>query len=207
MATDLVTLEGYKEYVGVKNPDKDPRRQLIITLVSKLVKSYCARSFIDHVILTKTEYFDARVTEVTLSEFPVISITSVKTSVDGGITQVTLTENDSSGEGFFADLEDSRILTQVENEKFLTSISHPHKSLEVVYNAGYTEDDDGVTAEVPLDLRLAVYDLVSYYENNEKTISKSMAAASIDNPSAPKSSNDFPPHIKRILDLYRMVDI
>ena len=206
MSADLVTLDAYKEFVGVKNTDKDGRRQLLITLVSKLVKSYCARTFIDFVTLDKTEYFDARTTEVTLAEFPVISITSVKTSIDGGITQVTLTENEASGAGFFADLEDSKIFTQVEDLQFLTTVGHPHKSLEVVYNAGYTEDNDGVTPEVPLDLRIAVFDLVAYYENNEKTISKQMAAASIDNPTS-TTTNDFPPHIKRILDLYRMVDI
>jgi len=206
MAEDLITLEAYKEYVGIKNPDKDPRRVLLITLVSKLVKSYSARTFIDYVTETKIETFDARTAEVVLSEFPIISITSVKTSIDGGITQITLTQDDSTGAGFFADLRNCKVLTQVEDQQFLDTVNHPYRSLEVEYNAGYTEDGFGVTAEVPLDLRLALFDLVSYYENNEKTISKQMAAASIDNPTS-INTNDFPPHIKRILDLYRIIDL
>ena len=207
MASDLITLEAYKEYMGLTNTAKDGKRSLLIGLVSKLAKSYCSRTFIDYVILDKVEYFDARTPQVVLAEWPVINITHVKTSIDGGTTQETLVEGSVDLDGYYADLENCKIFTQIEELNFLDGINHPYKSLEISYTAGYTEDDDGITAETPADLKLALFDLVSYYENNEKTISKSMAAASIDNPSAPKSSNDFPPHIKRILDLYRMVDI
>jgi len=206
MALDLITLEAYKEYMGVKNTDKDGKRQLLISLASKLVKTYCGRTFIDNVDTDKVEYFDGRVSEVQLAEWPLLSVTHVKTSIDGGVTQITLTADDVEKEGYFIDLEDNKITTQLEGVPFLISIDHPHKSLEVSYAAGYTEDDDGVTADTPLDLRLALFDLVSYYENNEKTLSKSIASATIDNPSA-KNDNDFPPHIKRILDLYRTLDL
>ena len=206
MASDLITLEAYKEFKGLKNTDKDGRRSLLIGLVSKLVKTYCGRTFIDHVILEKTERFDARSSEVVLSEWPVISITTVKTSIDGGVTQVTLTEAATDLSGYYADLENSKIFTQIEGNNFIDYLDHPFRSLEVEYLAGFTEDDDGVTASTPLDLRLALFDLVSYYENNEKSLNKTMSSATIDNPT-PKLSNDFPAHIKRILDLYRMIDI
>ena len=206
MTSDLITLEAYKEYKGLKNTDKDGRRSLLIGLVSKLVKTYCGRTFIDHVLIDKVEYFDARTPEVVLAEWPVISVTSVKTSIDGGTTQITLTEGSVDLDGFYADVENSKVFTQVESYNFLDVINHPYKSLEVTYLAGYTEDDDGVTAHTPEDIRLALFDLVAYYENNEKSLNKTMASATIDNPT-PKLSNDFPAHIKRILDLYRMIDI
>lgn len=204
MAADLITLEAYKEYKGVTNPDKDGKRQLLISLASKLVKNYCSRTFVDYIVDDKVEYFDARTSEIVLSEWPVISVTHVKTSEDGGITQTTLTEDDTDAEGYFVDLENSKVFTQIEGLNFLTTINHPFRSLEVSYNAGYTED--GVTPEVPLDLRLAMFDLVVYYEDNEKALNKTMASATIDNP-LPVLSSDFPAHIKRILNLYRMIDV
>ena len=78
MAEELITLEAYKEYMGVTNTQKDGKRSLLISLVSKLAKSYCARTFVDHVLVDKTEYFDARTEEVYLSEWPLIAVTSVK---------------------------------------------------------------------------------------------------------------------------------
>ncbi len=206
MATDLITLEAYKEYKGVKNTDKDGRRQLLISLASQLVKNYCGRTFLDHVDIEKVEYSDARTDEVVVKEWPLISVTHVKVSDDGGITQTDLVEDSTDLDGYFVDVENSKIFTQIENTQFLDVVNHPFRSFEVSYLAGYTEDNAGLVAETPLDLRLAMFDLVVYYEDNEKALNKTMASATLDNP-APKLANDFPPHIKRILDLYRMVDL
>jgi hypothetical protein len=72
----------------------------------------------------------------------------------------------------------------------------PYRSLEVTYTAGYTNDT------FPEDLKLALMDLVTYYEETESKPTKSMLGGTLDNP-LPYLANSFPPHIRRILDLYR----
>ena len=200
--TDLITLEEYKEYKGIKNADKDGRRSLLISLVSQLIQTYCGRSFVGYVNTDKVEYFDARTTDVYLQEFPVISVTHVKTSEDGGITQTTLTEDSADADGYFVDLEEGKIYTQKEGTYFLNRVGHPFRSLEVAYRAGYVDQygDPGI----PVDLKLAVLDTVVYYEDNEKNLNKTLASATMENPE-PTISSDFPPHIKRVLDLYRVI--
>ncbi len=205
MAEDLVTLVAYKEYRGVTNPDKDGKRLLLISFVSQLIKSYCGRTFIDYVDTNKVEQFDARQSCVNLAEWPLISVVSVKTSANGGIDQTLLTENDGDALGYFVDADNAKILTQIEDEPFLYEVDHPYKSLEVTYTAGFTVDDLGLEPEIPSDLKLAVFDTVMYYEDNEKSTSKVMASVSLDNP-MPVISSDFPAHIKRILDLYRIIE-
>ncbi len=46
---NLVTLDEFKTYAGIKNPENDDRIELILASVSSLIKAYCARSFVDYV--------------------------------------------------------------------------------------------------------------------------------------------------------------
>lgn len=195
---ELVTLDEYKQYKDIKSTEGDGKHQTLITRVSKLVETYCSRKFVDYSSNStpKIEWFDAKTNAVQLTEFPVIEVISVKTSVDGGLTQVTLDEAISDQSGYFVDLEDGMIYTQKSAYKFLDSYDIPYRSLEVTYTAGYTVDT------IPEDLKLAVLDLVEYYAKNEKNLSKTLLGGNVDFPS-PYLANSFPPHIRRILDLYR----
>jgi hypothetical protein len=69
--------------------------------------------------------------------------------------------------------------------------------VRVTYTAGY--------AETPLDLRLAVVDLVTYYFKGEHKQRQTLAGATIQNPGSASVRNSvaFPDHIKRVLDLYK----
>jgi len=191
---DLITLEKYREYRGINSTDRDGKIQALISQTSALIEHYCNRNFTDFVDTDKTEWFDAKTDLINLTVFPLISVTSVKTSVDGGITQVDLTVNDPSGAGYFVDLECGQIRTQQTGYKFLNSYNTPYRSLEVAYRAGY--------AEVPKDLELAALDLVVYYLDQQSKPNQSLMGASIENP-LPYLANSFPPHIRRVLDLYR----
>lgn len=193
---DLIRLSDYKEYKNINSTARDGKIQSLISATSSLVENYCNRKFTEYSTTPKVEWFDGKTNIVYLKEFPVIGVTSVKTSEDGGVTQTTLTEAASDKKGYFVDLEEGSIFTQVETEKFITSYDVAYKSLEVTYTAGYTLDD------VPEDLKLCIMDLVHYYENDENAPSKSLLGATIDNPQ-PYIANSFPPHIRRILDLYR----
>ena len=194
--TDLITLDCYKENKDINSTNRDGKLQSLITQVSVLIEHYCDRNFTAFSTTPKVEWHDAKNNEVFLKEFPVIDVSLVKTSVDGGVTQVTLVESATSKDGYFVDLEKGRVFTQLVKDKFLDIYDLSYRSLEVTYTAGYTEET------LPGDLQLGVIDLVHYYENNENIPTKNLLGASLDNPQ-PYLANSFPPHIRRILDLYR----
>ena len=72
------------------------------------------------------------------------------------------------------------------------------KAVKVTYRAGY--------ASTPADLKLACFDLVKYYLKDERKQSLSIAGAQIRNPVSTtiRDNIDFPDHIKRILDYYKV---
>jgi len=72
-------------------------------------------------------------------------------------------------------------------------------TIRVTYKGGYPA--------TPEDLKLACYDLVTYYYKKESTPRKAIATGStLASESSPTDKpQDFPAHIKRILDLYRSV--
>jgi hypothetical protein len=72
------------------------------------------------------------------------------------------------------------------------------RSVKLVYKGGY--------ASVPGDLKLAVYDLITYYLKKEATPAKSMPGSEIKNVTKSQTlHSEFPPHIKRILEHYRHI--
>ena len=196
--TDLITLAEYKEYKGISNPDRDGKFQILITRASALIETYCNRKFIEYsaVADARIEWFDGITNKVELTEFPVISVETVYTSPDGGMTQTLLTEGASGLTGYFVDLEAGEVFMQLGVNNFIDSYNIPYRSLEITYTAGYTEEN------LPEDLKLAVMDLVEYYEDEQRNPAKSLLGATIDNPQ-PYLANSFPPHIRRVLDLYR----
>jgi hypothetical protein len=195
---DLITLDCYKDNKDITSTTRDGKIQTLITQVSALVENYCNRKFIDYSVsqTARVEWFDGQTNEVELTEFPVLEVISVKTSSDGGVTQETLTEADSTKSGYFADLENGTVMTQQTINNFIDTYDIPYRSLEITYRAGYTQDT------LPEDLKLCIVDLVHYYLADEHAPSKAMLGATIDNP-GPYIANSFPPHIRRILDLYR----
>ena len=196
MDEDLITLSEYKEYHNIRSNTEDSRYQLLISHISSLVESYCNRKFLAYVIDPLVEYYDARLSHVILRNIPVIEIDSVEVSADGGITYETLIENDPDGAGYVFDDVESAIYNQNLGKPFINTRRKLPKSLRVTYTSGFEE--------IPKDLKLGVYDLVSYYKNNEQVVSKSLMGGSLENPQI-LTGTSFPPHIRRILDIYRIV--
>jgi hypothetical protein len=196
--TELISLSCYKDSKGITSTTNDGKISTLITRVSDLIENYCGRKFMLYSVsqTARVEWFDGQTNEVELTEFPVISVVSVKISSDGGVTQETLTEADSTSSGYFVDLENGTVMTQQTINNFIDSYNIPYRSLEITYTAGYTE------ATLPEDLKLCAIDLVHYYIKEESTPAKSMLGATLDT-AQPYIANSFPPHIRRILDLYR----
>lgn len=183
---DLVTLAEFKDYKNFTNSEEDTPLGEIITYVSQFVKSYCRRSFIDYYSTDKTDYFDGTNTNfLILPEFPIVSITSVKTSNDG--------ETFTDYEDYFIDYRIDAIRTA--SSSFVASIV-PFNSVEVIYKAGYDV--------LPDDLKLATLDLVEFYRHEEFTPRKSFQATVVENLGFREGSGiALPSHIKRTLEMHK----
>ena len=199
---DLITLQQYKDFAGLTGVTMDARINVIVDSVSQLVKNYCGTSIIDDYSSDKTEYFDvldARTSRVMLDEGPIRAVTSVQERESQADSYVTLiTENsDSSGkyEYIVDSMTDSIIRTSEEVDK---SFPKGRKAVKVVYTAGYSS--------CPEDLKLAIFDLVKYYLKDERKERMQIAGAMIENPVSTSIANnsDFPDHIKRVLDMYKV---
>jgi hypothetical protein len=199
---DLVTLQQYKDFAGLKSLEHDARINVVIDSVSQLVKSYCGTSLIDYASTNKVEYKtikDSLVKTIILDESPLIQVVSVEERTTQADAYVTLiTENsDSSGkyEYIVEDESDSIVRTNSTGE---ISWAKGPKSVKITYKAGYTS--------TPHDLRLAVYDLIKYYMKDERKERMSIAGASVENAlsSSLNGNIGFPDHIKRILDMYKI---
>jgi len=184
----LATLKEYKEYNSISSPNKDTQIELLLEASSSYIKNYCGMSFIDYYSTSKTEYLDGTCKEALLTELPIKEVVSVKTSVDGGVTQTTLVENTD----YFVNKESSIVIAV--DAQFVYPI-HDFKSLEIVYTAGYLKP--------PKDITLATIELAEYYKDEEYTPRRSLGSASVENTIA--ISKSIPTHIKIILDSYRIL--
>lgn len=192
---DLVTLAQYKDAEGISTPKEDLRLNSIIPSVSQLVKTYCGNTFLDYYSSNKTETFNIEWAThiVQLTESPVNTIVSVQEREAYSSAYTTLTVGDYE---YFLDSSTDSIL-RTSNGGQYQNWPRGVGSVKVVYTAGYST--------VPEDLKLAVFDLVTYYLKDEHKERRSIAGASVQNQASTSQRNNvsFPDHIKRILDLYK----
>ncbi len=190
--TDLVTLAEYKESEGISSPKEDLRLATLVPSVSQLVKTYCGNSLIDYYTTNKVETFsvDWDTHVVQLTESPVNTIVSVekRDSVSESYSTVPTTE-------YYLDSATDSVL-------YVTGSTYKNwprgpGAVKVTYKAGYSA--------CPADLKLAVFDLITYYLKDEHKERRTLGGASIQNQGSTSLSNSvaFPDHIKRVLDLYK----
>ena len=192
---DLVTLSDYKDAEGIGSPKDDLRISRIIPSVSELVKTYCANTFVDFVSSDKTEEFDIYwdTFAVQLTESPVISITSVQERSGYDQSYTTLT---TGAYEFYLDKRTDSVIRTNESGTRL-NWKHGVGAVRVVYRAGYSSTPD--------DLKLAVFDLITYYLKDEHKERRTLGGATIQNQGSTTQRDNvaFPDHIKRVLDLYK----
>jgi len=196
--TDLVTVYEYKDAEGMRGEKDDDRLGVIVPQVSDLVKKYCGTTFIDYFSTNKVETFSVRdlYTQVLImSESPVTAIDKVeeRTSYSGAYSELTT----GNYEYYFDSDADAVIRTTKNGER--ASWAKGEGAVKITYNAGYSA--------TPKDLQLAIFDLVTYYLKDEHKQRQSLGGASMQNQgtSGIRTSTDFPDHIKRVLDLHRVV--
>ena len=189
---NLITLADYKQIEGLTNPKDDFRINQLIDSVSQLVKTYCGNSIVDFYSTNKVETFnmDWNTHIIQLTESPVNSIVSVekRDSVTESYTTVPTTD-------YYLDKKTDSVL-------YVTGSTYKNwprgaASVKVTYKAGYET--------CPMDLRLAIVDLITYYLKDEHKERRTLGGASIQNQSTSsvRDSVAFPDHIKRVLDMYK----
>lgn len=184
MARSLITLADYKLYASINSTDFDDKISSIVSKVSELVKTYCNRLFIDGYdpisasFLDIVEYTD-RDGHYYPNEFPIQEVVSVGYSTDNGVSYVNQLDC------VFDRVKEAIYIPQEGREGV--------NAFKITYKGGYQT--------TPEDLKLACLDLVEYYYKGEYTPRKS----SSNNVLEYVTTSDLPSHIKRVLDLYRVI--
>lgn len=195
---DLLTVSEYKDAEGIRGEKDDDRLAVIIPQVSDLVKKYCGISFLDYYSSAKVETFsitDNYTNTIILSESPLVSVTKVEERTAYSEPYVELTTGNYE---YYADTESDSIQRTTKNGE-PKSWAKGVGAVKITYTAGYSS--------TPKDLQLALFDLVNYYMKDEHKERRTLGGAQVQNQgtSGIRDNSDFPDHIKRVLDLYRVV--
>ena len=170
----LITLEEYKDYKGKNNPNKDNTIEPVVDSVNALIKAYCNRTFVEYYDTDKVVNFRIRKGQKTLilNEIPVVEIVSV---LQNGvdITSSVSVHNDFG---------------------FLNYEFEENANVVVTYKGG--------TETTPADIKLAAYELVDFYINDEHKQSRSLGGSTIE---YYQVTNEWPIHIQYILNAHRDV--
>jgi hypothetical protein len=192
MALDLITLAEYKVYAKINSSEQDDKLNLFIPMVSTLVKNYCGRTFVDYAdtattASTATEYFSEGGKYIYTREQPILSVSKIgyKSSVyDTAYMDMTVDVD------YVIDRQFDYIYCINSEDGFVVGPNF----IKVQYWGGY--------ADSPEDLKLAVLDLIHFYVKGEALPRKSLNSNQISIEHV--KSIDMPPHIKRVLELYRI---
>ena len=199
---NLVTLQQYKDFAGIKGVGEDAKINVILPAISQAVKTYCGTSFIDFYSNDKTEFFDlldTSTTAVLVDESPLVSVSQVQERENQSSSYVTLITENSNGSGKYEYIVDTA-LDMVRRTTATSDKAFPkgRKAVKVVYRSGY--------ASTPSDLKLACFDLIKYYLKDERKSGMTISGAQIRNEvsTSLRENIGFPDHIKRILDFYKV---
>lgn len=200
----LLTVDEYKEFERINSTENDDKLSKIATSVSALVRSYCNSEITTYYATLKTEYFDIQwdTYVVQLAESPILDNGNLKV-YERAAQDIAYTQLYRDGQGspasydwYFDPITDSIIRTDSTGR--YVNFCKGVKSVKVEYNAGYSA--------TPEDLKLAIVDLINYYDKKEHKSRFTLGAAVIQNRSANAevAERGFPDHIRRILDMYKV---
>lgn len=187
----LVNLDTYKTSRSITKDDDDAELGLLLEQVSTFVKNYCGRSFIDYYAATIIEVFDgAQHSSLYLSEIPLRDVKEVSLSYDGGMTF----EKIDAYNHYFINKAQGTVFSGRPNRPIAPGAIRGVENVKVEYRGGFKK--------TPADLELAVINLVTYYYGQEYNVSKQLKDTAIQHLPSDKA---LPGHIKRTLELYRVL--
>ena len=199
---NLITLQQYKDFSGIKGVNEDAKINVIVPAISQAVKTYCGTSFVDFYSSDKTEFFDIKdkfTTAVMVDESPLVSVSQVQERQSQSDSYVTLITENSDSSGKYEYIVDTGLdLVRRTTARGDKTFPMGPKAVKVVYRSGY--------ASTPDDLKLACFDLVKYYLKDERKSGLTISGAQIRNEVSTtlRENIGFPDHIKRILDFYKV---
>jgi hypothetical protein len=186
----IIDLPTYKAYKNITSTADDTKHTLIIDAVNAFIEAYTGRVFTTYYNTDKTEYYDSRDIQIYPLEYPLVSITSLDYSTDGG-------QNYGNALAEFTDY------TIISNESILSlsggfaDVAIPANAVRLVYKGGYEK--------IPKDLEFAAVHLTEYYKDEEYIPRKSMSGVSVDTVIQPDMTFRLPAHIRRVLESYRNI--
>lgn len=184
---DLVTRAEYKAYAGISSSNSDPEIDAMIPRISAFIKKYCKRAFVDYTGINpatnKIELNNGGFDSIVLAEAPILAVSLVELSIDYGQTYTALVQ--------YTDWYLSEGLL-----KPITVTEFPYypNGYKVTYTAGFTS--------IPEDLKLAAFDLLTYYRKNDSNVHAVRQINSSTMQIEYISNTALPSHIKRVLDNY-----
>ena len=206
----LVTLSEIKNYLTISNSTNDNNLNSLANYASAVAESYCGREFTSGYAI---EYHDGGRNSIYAKKLPVNNVNSVFEY--DGIQYVKLQPPTLSSEAlpnvaannisieYTWDSETGQI-----TRSYGPSVSRPEldyssppifnnykKGVKVEYNGGYDS--------IPLDLKLAILDYIKILLKQEQSMQSFTFQG--ETKGAFVLSANFPPHIRRILDLYRII--
>lgn len=210
--TALVTIQEIRDYLQINSdegPTTDANLGSLANYASSVVEDYCSRTF---AAANVTEIHDGGHSSVFVDRIPLNSI-NVVFEYDG-TNYVELIGPLSDGElpnvsananaviAYVWDTDTGQITrdTGLGSGNQELSITFPQafanykKGVKVDYNGGYTT--------IPNDLKLATLDYIKILYKQEQGISSFTFQG--ESKEVPNFSANFPPHIRRILELYRI---
>ena len=196
---DLVTINDYKKYKKIEHNKDDNQLGALVPAISQLVKTYTGNAVIDYAVANKIETFDiydSLTSELFLTESPLTNVGLIQERDSLADSYTTLTENTD----YYVDKEHDPIY-RVDGASSIKYFPKGFASVKITYRAGYEN--------CPEDLKLAVYDLITYYLKEEYKGRRAMAGATLQNEPSSSIRNviGFPDHIKRVLDMYKIIDV
>ncbi|MDE1901018.1 MAG: hypothetical protein KGI37_05150 [Alphaproteobacteria bacterium] len=208
---DLTTLANIKDDLAIPSTDtsSDATLARFITEQSALVAQYCNRAFpietVQDVIYPDRDPYPYQVTgmlsELQLSRWPIVSVTSVTDTVAVGVTNA-LTE----GTDFIVDTADGWLTKIDPNTGYPTGWSPDQYTVR--YQAGYFEAGSGTP---PADLEMAVLRLVTarFKARGRDPFLRSQGEPGVGNEqywigALPGQTGPFPPDIAAVLEKYRV---
>ena len=195
---NLITLDEYKLAKKLSKNDEDEQLEWLITSASSIIQTYLRRDFSDTGSnVTQIFNLDYDASVLFLDKYPVVDLISVTEinpwAYDSTVHFPTPTAN------YYLDAEWGRLI-RLNNGYW----PQGQAAVIVTYVPGYP----GGISTVPPDLKQATIDLVTYYKNDEYKPSMQTRGATITNSVSGRGnpndfSYNFPPHIQRILDMYK----
>ncbi len=205
--SNLVTLSEVKNYLDITSTTYDAKLSNLIAYSTGLIESYCSRQLTAANVVY--EYQDGGLPYVFVNNPPINNVWSISEydgsqyvpmitpQTDGGLPNVAANAN--STPGFTYDSNSGKVWKgittyQSSSISLYQGFNNYSRGVRIEYNGGY--------AVIPADLKLCCLDLVKYLHKGMDAKITQFNREQIEQ--MPYSAG-FPPHIRRVLDLYRLI--